>query len=630
MNETAIKWYRKLGFPEACDKEFYSLAQNRDLSEINQANPVEYLSGKEDYGLNLLYFLAQCDRMQAAFERRKIEKRYFDATIDDIRRGALSCRDVFGVFGLTDPGWYQCLVGGDMLFRIGRFHFSIETAGAWCAGGDIAIGDTISAVHIPQGSHLDDHECYQSFAEAERFILKYFPEHRIKCFMCHSWLLDKGLERFLGENSNIRRFQKLFTLYRRDESDSAIQFVFDKSVTRDNLKDFQTRNVFQESLKKHILEGGKLYTACGMRPVMHEEIKGIDCHYHQMQWFSDDMRSYPESYIPECEDTGSIIEAAQTYMNSCNLQGLNVLCMSNMEDLFKGRDITQNLLGAIAKCENPSVYAHGALIYPEFPAVRDYDFCGQAKRLIDMGFDGIKLIEAKPNAHHKVGLPLSDMSYDKMWAYLEQNRIHVLCHVNDPSYCWDSDKMPAETCYKDRYSHYETIYDQVFQVLDRHPALNITFAHFLFLGYDLQRLADILDRYPNVGIDITPAEEEYVYLSENPAETRAFFARYSDRILFGTDNKNAFSEEFKENKISLIYRFLKTRDEFRSTSGRIRGIRLEKPQLESILYKNFLRRVGSRPKPINREMLKQYMEELFPKLPAGRTADRIRAFYQSL
>lgn len=616
---SVIKWYKDLAFPEECDKEFYEILDNTNMNSLAE---------KKDLEQNLIYFLLKCEGMRAAFEKRGIPDKYFRDTASEIVKEALYCRQIFGRLGIYETGWFEVLVKGEMLFRIGRLNFMLETAGEWCAGGDVHVGDKIVSVHIPGGEKLDDLACYEAFQKAERFILTYFPEHDFKCFICGSWLLYEGYDAFLKKDSNISKFRDLFKPYKTEENESIIKFAFAKNITRDNIEEYQARNSFQKKLQKYISEGGRLYRTFGTRARFHEDIKGIDCHYHQMQWFTDDMSSYPANYVPECENTGDIFQAAENYMEDTSLQGLNVLCMPNMEDLFAARDISQNILGAILKCENPKIYTHGSLIYPEFPARADYDFLGQAKRLIEMGFDGIKLIETKPNAHKKVGLPICHEAYEEFWDYLERENIHVLCHVNDPVFCWNEETMSAGKCYTEHYAHYETIYAEVLSVLEKHPELNITFAHFMFLGYDLDRLIDILERYKNVCIDITPAEEEFAYLSENPERAKKFFVKYSDRIMLGTDNKNAFRASFKSKKMLLLSRYLRTEDKFKGFVYEMQGIALDRPQLENILYRNFQRRVGERPRAIDRSALKSYIEELMPALSKNRTTEQIKNYLQ--
>ena len=84
MNETAIKWYKYLEFPSEFDEEFYAIAESKDLSGITPENCVKVLTEKNDYGLNLLYFLSQLDNTKAAMDERGIDEKYFRATADGL------------------------------------------------------------------------------------------------------------------------------------------------------------------------------------------------------------------------------------------------------------------------------------------------------------------------------------------------------------------------------------------------------------------------------------------------------------------------------------------------------------------------------------------------------------------
>ncbi|MCK7495462.1 MAG: amidohydrolase family protein [Comamonadaceae bacterium] len=116
----------------------------------------------------------------------------------------------------------------------------------------------------------------------------------------------------------------------------------------------------------------------------------------------------------------------------------------------------------------------------------------------------------------------------------------ILWHVNDPEEFWDAEKIPSWAKSRGWFYGSDTInnevqYTQVLNVLERHPNLKIIFAHFFFMSAQLPRLADLLDRYPRICIDLTPGIEMYVNLSKQPEKTRAFFEKYQDRILYGTD-----------------------------------------------------------------------------------------------
>lgn len=80
-------------------------------------------------------------------------------------------------------------------------------------------------------------------------------------------------------------------------------------------------------------------------------------------------------------------------------------------------------------------------------------------------------------------------------------------------------------------------YNQLMESFERAVAANprTTFiaAHYLNMNQDLPRLAAMLDKYPNMYVDICGRIAES---AATPRATRAFIIKYADRILFGTDN----------------------------------------------------------------------------------------------
>ena len=75
-------------------------------------------------------------------------------------------------------------------------------------------------------------------------------------------------------------------------------------------------------------------------------------------------------------------------------------------------------------------------------------------------------------------------------------------------------------------------------MLDKHPGLKVTFAHFFFLSNFPDEAERVLTKYPNVTFDLAPGWEMFVGFSKDPDGWHDFFTRHSDRILFGTDTNN--------------------------------------------------------------------------------------------
>ena len=148
-----------------------------------------------------------------------------------------------------------------------------------------------------------------------------------------------------------------------------------------------------------------------------------------------------------------------------------------------------------------------------------------AAALLRAGCDGIKLLEGKPQLRRALPIPDFDADcWDAFWTWCETQQVPVLWHVNDPENFWDPEKVPAWAAgqgwlYDESYINNEEQYRQVLTVLERHPGLRVCFAHFFFLSAQLGRLADILERFPQVVTDLTPGIEMYENFSRTPEET---------------------------------------------------------------------------------------------------------------
>jgi len=198
-----------------------------------------------------------------------------------------------------------------------------------------------------------------------------------------------------------------------------------------------------------------------------------------------------------------------------------------------------------------------------------------------------------------------------------------LIHVNDPEEFWDAQKAPKWAFergwfYGDgSYINNEKQYVEMFEVLQNNPSLKVIFAHFFFMSAQLDRLAGILDQFPNMAIDLTPGIEMYYNFSQNLQKTYDFFMKYQDRILFGTDvgarallvdPAQGIQFDESQKRVYVIRQFLETTSEFHldengflfgDSKVPLFGLGLPKSVLEKIYYKNFERMVSASPRKLN-------------------------------
>jgi predicted TIM-barrel fold metal-dependent hydrolase len=134
----------------------------------------------------------------------------------------------------------------------------------------------------------------------------------------------------------------------------------------------------------------------------------------------------------------------------------------------------------------------------------------------------------------------------------------------------------------------DELLEQRDRVFARHPATRFLAAHVGECAGDLGKISAVLDRYPNVAVDMSARVAE---LGRQPFSARRFFLQYADRILFGMD---LFPET---ETYRLHFRFFETEDEYfdypshASRQGRwkVYGLHLPPEVLAKVYRENALR-----------------------------------------
>lgn len=285
---------------------------------------------------------------------------------------------------------------------------------------------------------------------------------------------------------------------------------------------------------------------------------------------------------------------------------------------------SQNALGILYKAFYPETnYVYAGLDYYMPKGKQAKDFLSQAKQYMDMGFDGIKMVELKPMIQKKLGYPhVSDPVYDEMFSYMEEYKIPLLLHVGDPETFWSYETAPDFAIENgwvyadDSYIPLEKLYEDTEAMLKKHPRLPVSLAHFYFLSNQYERAVSVMENFPNVRFDLTPGIEMYGNFSKCPENWRHFFQRYEDRILFGTDNgwgsATPIEEklQFASDNVAVIHRFLETADHFTGYGMELKGLDLPVHTLEKIYYSNYEVMAGTQPKKADAGKALEYVEEM--------------------
>ncbi len=205
---------------------------------------------------------------------------------------------------------------------------------------------------------------------------------------------------------------------------------------------------------------------------------------------------------------------------------------------------------------------------------------------------------------------IDDPRFDPMWDACGQFNMPVAIHVSDPvAFFTPTDRFNER--YEELNNHPDwSFYGADFpsnaellaarnRVMERHPKTQFVTLHFGNFSENLQNVAENLDKYPNMHVDMAARIGE---LGRQPYTSKKFFDKYQDRILFATDatpHGDEFPQQvFNDQLYEIYYRFLETEDEYFDYAPakippqgrwRIYGIQLSDPILRKVYHDNAAR-----------------------------------------
>ncbi|MCY3021486.1 MAG: amidohydrolase family protein, partial [Planctomycetota bacterium] len=282
-----------------------------------------------------------------------------------------------------------------------------------------------------------------------------------------------------------------------------------------------------------------------------------------------------------------------------------------------------------AKAEHPGrFYVFGGLDHSQHWSggrAKGPPLVEQVDLLRAIGCDGIKMLENKPATRKELDVPVDGDYFAAYFARVEQTGFPVLWHVADPEEFWDPALTPKWARakgwgYDGTFVKKERLYAEVERVLARHPLMRVIFAHFFFLSADLPRAATLLERFPGVHLDLAPGIELLYNLSKNLPATRAFFTKYADRIVYGTDISSHNTLAEGKARAGIVTRWLESDEEYRvppeadfllgpPEDGIIKGLKLAPDVVAKICRGNCEGLLGT-PRPLDRELARRECERL--------------------
>jgi predicted TIM-barrel fold metal-dependent hydrolase len=142
-------------------------------------------------------------------------------------------------------------------------------------------------------------------------------------------------------------------------------------------------------------------------------------------------------------------------------------------------------------------------------------------------------------------IQIDDPRFQPIWDFLIDENIPVLAHIGEPRAAWLplDENSPHYGYYRNNpqyhaYQHPEVpSWEAIMAARDRwlgaNPELTVVGAHIGSMAYDVDEVSARLDAYPNF---YAGTAARFGDLAKQPSDkVRAFFIRYQDRLLYGTD-----------------------------------------------------------------------------------------------
>lgn len=199
-------------------------------------------------------------------------------------------------------------------------------------------------------------------------------------------------------------------------------------------------------------------------------------------------------------------------------------------------------------------------------------------------------------------VPVDDERLYPIWKRSGELGVPVLIHISDPvafflpideknEHYQTLNEFPAWSFYGSRFSKMELL-EQRNRMIAAHPNTNFILPHVANMPEDLDSVAELLKRFPNVYIDFSARIDE---LGRQPYTARDFMIEFQDRITFGVDMP------IRPDIYRAYFRFLETRDEYFDypdyiarwgySRWKIYGLYLPDEVLKKIYHENIIRLV---------------------------------------
>jgi uncharacterized protein len=235
-----------------------------------------------------------------------------------------------------------------------------------------------------------------------------------------------------------------------------------------------------------------------------------------------------------------------------NLDSIALIQIKNMDET--------GVLKTILFCGTGKTFDQYAAVYGKYPErfelwcgfdLTGYDKPGfgpatiaELERCVALGAKGVGEISDKGSGLTRgpgEAMHLDDPRMDPILEKLADLKMPINIHTGDPKWMYEPMDAHNDLLFEAYYfrldnqknirNHAEMI-ATLERALKKHPRTIFVAPHFLNLTYDLNQLGRLFDKYPNLYADVSQRE---AYVASIPRFAKQFIEKYSDRLVWGTD-----------------------------------------------------------------------------------------------
>ena len=193
-------------------------------------------------------------------------------------------------------------------------------------------------------------------------------------------------------------------------------------------------------------------------------------------------------------------------------------------------------------------------------------------------------------------LKVDDPALKPVWDLCARLNIPVIIHTAEPPEFFSpldykNERWLELALFPDRRNYmpgsptFEELQGERDRMFAANPKTRYIGAHFAYYGHNLPGAAKLLDRLPNVVLEVSAVLYDF---GRQPRAARDFFIKYQDRVLFGKDS-------YAPREFPYYWRVFETKDEYFDyyrdyhATWKLYGMDLPDEVLKKVYYRNALR-----------------------------------------